>query len=237
MSAHFAELDWQQTPIGAVSLRRRIEPMLRVEIHEVKLDDEYLMSSLFTEAEIALADRALAAVAGDQLDVVVGGLGLGYTARAALREARVRSLRVIELLEPVLDWHRRGLLPGAAELTENARCELVHGDFFSMAASRDGFDPAEPGRRFHAILLDIDHSPDHLLDPANASFYSPAGLARLADHLHPGGVFALWSNDPPAQTVTAMLGGVFATATAHVVSFPNPLQGGESSNTIYLATR
>ncbi|MEV0842273.1 spermidine synthase [Actinocatenispora sera] len=235
MSARFAELDWQQTPIGTVSLRRRVEPTLQVEVYEVKLDEEYLMSSLFTDGEVALADLALAGLSGDRLDVVVGGLGLGYTAQAVLADPRVASLTVVELLEPVLDWHRRGLLPAAAALTD-ARCRLISGDFFALAADEPGFDPDAPGRRFDAVLLDIDHSPSHLLDERSAAFYTPAGLRRLAAQLRPGGAFALWSNDPPETAVTAMLAEVFASATARVVRFPNPLQGGEATNTIYLAT-
>lgn len=84
MGARFEELAWRETPIGAISLRRRRDPALQVEVYEVKLDDEYLMSSLFPVAEIELARLGLAEVAGDSLDVVVGGLGLGYTACAAL---------------------------------------------------------------------------------------------------------------------------------------------------------
>nr|MDT0667589.1 spermidine synthase [Micromonospora sp. DSM 115978] len=133
------------------------------------------------------------------LDVVVGGLGLGYTAQAALDDARVRSLVVVEALEPVIGWHERRLVPLGAGLTTDPRCRIVHGDFFSMVSDACGFDPTDPGRRFHAVLLDVDHSPDHLLQPAHAAFYEPAGLRRLASRLHPGGVFALWSNDPPSE--------------------------------------
>ena len=57
--------------------------------------------------------------------------------------------------------------------------------------------PNAPGRRFDAVLVDIDHSPENLLHPRHAALYPPEGLARLAAHLNPGGVFALWSNDPP----------------------------------------
>jgi hypothetical protein len=81
VSARFEEIDRRTTPIGEISVRRRLEPTLHVDVYEVKLDDEFLMSSLFTVAEIALADLGLAEVAGTDLDVVVGGLGLGYTAR------------------------------------------------------------------------------------------------------------------------------------------------------------
>ena len=65
-----------------------------------------------------------------------------------------------------------------------------------------------PGRRFDAVLVDIDHSPRKLLHPRHAALYEPEGLARLAGHLHPGGVFALWSNDPPDDAFIDVLGAV-----------------------------
>jgi spermidine synthase len=235
VGARFEELDWRETEIGAISLRRRFDPSFRVEVYEVKLDDEFLMSSLFTVAEIELARLGLAELSGGDFDVVVGGLGLGYTARAVLEDRRVRSLVVVEALDAVIGWQRRRLLPFAAELTSDPRTRLVHGDFFALAASGNGFDADPPGRRFHAVLLDIDHSPRQVLHPSNAAFYTPQGLRRLAGHLHPGGVFALWSNDPPDQEFAAVLDEVFATTRAHVVSFANPLQGREASNTVYVS--
>ncbi len=235
MGARFEELDWCQTRMGAISLRRRLDPLLKVDVYEVKLDDEFLMSSLFTVAEVELARLALAAARAGRVDVVVGGLGLGYTARAVLADPRVHSLTVVEALDEVIGWHRRGLLPFAAPLTADPRSRLVCGDFFAMAAG-SGFIPAATGRRFHVIAVDIDHSPRHVLHAEHRAFYTTEGLALLSRHLHPGGVFALWSNDPPDEQFTATLGRVFATGTAHVVTFPNPVRGGESSNTVYLAT-
>lgn len=103
MSARFEELAWRQTPMGVISLRRRLEPSLMVDVYEAKLGDEFLMSSLFTVAEIELARLGLAELADADLDVVVGGLGLGYTARAVLRDQRVRSMTVVEALGEVID--------------------------------------------------------------------------------------------------------------------------------------
>ncbi|MGW0827656.1 spermidine synthase [Streptomyces sp. NPDC002845] len=239
MSARFEEIDWRPTPMGEISLRRRRNPVTGDDVYEVKLGDEYLMSSLFTTGEIALTELGLAKLpdtgpAG--LDVAVGGLGLGYTAQAALDDPRVRSLTVIDALPEVIDWHQRHLVPLGARLTSDDRCRLVHGDFFALAADPRGLDPREPGRRFHAILLDIDHSPRHVLHPRHAALYQPAGLRALAQHLHPGGVFALWSNDPPDERFTSVLTEVFAQSAAHVVDFDNPLQGGTSSNTVYVAS-
>ncbi|HYN97110.1 MAG TPA: spermidine synthase [Pilimelia sp.] len=235
MSVRFQELAWRQTPMGEISLRRRRDPLLDVDVYEVKLGDEYLMSSLFPVAEIELARLGLASLTGGELDVVVGGLGLGYTARTALADPRVRSMIVVEALDEVIGWHRRDLLPFAGGVATDPRSRLVHADFFACAAGA-GFDPDAAGRRFHAVLLDIDHSPRHLLHPRHAAFYEPAGLRRLAGHLHPAGVFGLWSNDPPDDGFTALLTEVFGAAAAHVVAFDNPLQGRESTNTVYVAT-
>jgi len=152
-----------------------------------------------------------------------------------LEDRRVRSLTVVEALDEVIDWHRRELLPFAAQLTSDLRSRLVRGDFFAMVRGATGFDPDAPGRRFDAILVDIDHTPRQVLDPSHAGFYEPDGLRRLADHLNPGGVFALWSNDPPDEDFSAALAEVFATSAAHVVSFYNPLQGREAANTVYVA--
>ncbi len=240
MGARFEELAWRATPMGEISLRRRVEPTLGIDVFEVKLGEEYLMSSLFTVAEIELARLGLAAVGGPDpsgtvLDVVVGGLGLGYTARTVLDDARVGSLLVVEALAEVIDWHERELLPDTVGLAADPRVRIVAGDFFALTAGEDGYDPQLPGRRFHAVLVDIDHTPRHVLHPSHAAFYTVEGLRRLAGHLRPGGVFALWSDDPPDPDFGRVLAEVFATTDAHVVDFANPLTGGVSSNTVYVA--
>ena len=234
MSARFEEIDRRSTPIGEISVRRRLEPTLLIDVYEVKLGDEFLMSSLFTVAEVALADLALAALPDLDLDVVVGGLGLGYTARAALADPRVHSLLVIEALSAVIDWHQQDLLPNASELTADPRCHLVNADFFALVAGGAAFGPGTP-ERFHAVLVDIDHSPHHVLHPSHAAFYELEGLQRLADRLHPSGVFALWADGAPNPDFVAILEDVFATADAHTVPFPNFYTGDESSSTVYVA--
>jgi spermidine synthase len=235
VKTRFEELDWQSTPMGAVSLRRRHDPVFGVEVYEVKLDDDFLMSSLFTVAEVEVARLALAGLVGTDLDVVVGGLGLGYTALAVLEDRNVRSLVVVEALPAVIDWHRRALVPAGAVLTADPRCRFLLGDFMAMNGAASGFDPQAPGRRFDAIIVDIDHSPSHLLHPSHGAFYEPSGMGHLAGHLRPGGIFALWSNDPPEPAFVATLGGVFGDVRTEVVSFDNPLQERAATNTVYLA--
>ncbi len=245
MALVFEELDYQKTPLGDISLRRRSEPRLNGKIlYEVKLNDDFLMSSLFTEAEVQLARLGLAALRSNRgrnfnsdpyLDIIVGGLGLGYTAVAALEDPSVKSLRVIDIMEPVIDWHQRGLVPLGEKLTSDPRCTLVHADFFEVATSSGGFDPSDPDRLVHAVLLDIDHSPSHWLNSGNSIFYTESALTKMAEKIHPGGVFGLWSNDPPEDEFTNLLDSVFESTESHIVTFPNPYTGSESTNTVYLA--
>jgi spermidine synthase len=135
----------------------------------------------------------------------------------------------------VIEWHERGLLPLGKHLTADPRCRFVAGDFFAMSAST--LDPQTQGRRFDAVLVDIDHSPQNLLHPNHAALYRPEGLRKLGQQLHPGGVFALWSNDPPDEAFKAVLASAFATSDAHVVTFHNPLQDRDASNTVYIGVK
>jgi len=239
MKFGFEELDYQETALGDISLRRRAEPRLNGKIlYEVKLNDEFLMSSLFTEAEIQLSRLGLAALEGSELDVVVGGLGLGYTAEAALECPAVRSLLVVDVMEPVIRWHEEGLVPLGEVLTSDSRCRLIHADFFHVATAPGiGFDGSDKPQKVHAVLLDIDHSPSNWLNPGNGDFYTVESLRAMAAKIHSGGIFGLWSNDAPEPEFLALLDSVFESSVSHLVSFPNPYTGEESSNSVYLARK
>ena len=227
------ELGYQKTRLGDLTLRRRPEPLLgNIDVFEVKLGDEYLMSSLFTKSEQQLATLGLSNLKGE-LDVVIGGLGLGYTAAEALKNQSVRSLLVIDLFQPVIDWHNSGLIPMSSFLTNDLRCELRQGDFFALAVS--GLDKYDRQRKFDAILVDIDHSPEHYLDPENKSLYATDGLTAIKRQLRSGGVFAIWSNDCANNEFNEHLRSVFGTATAHDIEFPNPYTGSTSVNSVYVA--
>ncbi len=225
------ELAYHKTSLGELVLRRRPEPLLQnIDVFEVKLGDEFLMSSLFTQAEKELANLGLSGLKGE-LDVVVGGLGLGYTAAAALDHENVRSLLVIDLFHEVIDWHKQALVPLGEQLSGDKRCELRQGDFFELA--RTGFDPLDRERKFDAVLLDIDHSPRHFLNDKNESFYGFEGLKSLRKQLKKGGVFALWSNDSPDEKFRNHLESVFGAASAYEVEFPNPYTNRKSINSVY----
>lgn len=233
----FEELDFQSTPLGDISLRRREEPRLDGKLlYEVKLDEEFLMSSLFVEAEVALAKLGLARLNRKNADVVVGGLGLGHTAAAVLDHDTVASLQVIEVMEPVIRWHENAMVPLGQQLSEDPRCEFVLADFFATAMSeQNGFDNNHPQKKADALLLDIDHSPRHWLNPQNADFYSWEGLQKVANKISPGGIFGMWSNDPPDAEFVALLNQVFIDSESHIIEFENPYSKGISTNSVYLA--
>jgi spermidine synthase len=241
MGLLFEEIDSQPSSIGQMSLRRRRIPALGDrDIYEVKLGEEFLMSSMFVDAEVALADLGIEAVEGDKLDVVVGGLGLGYTAEAALKHARLNELLVVEAVDTVIHWHQQEQVPLGKALNDDPRCRYVHGSFFDMAVEdpqQGGFDPDRPGRQFDAILLDIDHSPRALLNQSSASFYSVEPLSRMARQIKPGGCFAMWSQDPPDEPFEGVLKELFVDVESRVVEFFNPFQNSMSSNTVYLARK
>ncbi len=223
-------LGYETTPIGTLCLRRR--RFLRqpdTVVTEITLDHELLMSSLHTASERALANAALERHGGHDLDVMIGGLGLGYTTHEALASDRVARVEVIELLEPVVDWLREGLMPLSAALTADARLTITRGDAYARLAG-------EPDRAVDLILVDVDHSPDEPLSDASAAFYTTEGLERARRHLSPGGVLATWSY-APSDAFTARLGEVFSSVHVETVTFENVHVGETCTDWLFLATR
>ena len=235
----FEEIDSQVSALGEISLRRRRIPTFGDrDIYEVKLGDEFLMSSMFVDAEEALSTLGLAAVHGANLSVVVGGLGLGYTAVAALKDKRIGELLVVDALDTVIGWHKDELVPLGKILNADTRNRYVLGSFFDLAIDpSSGFDSNCAGKKFDAILLDIDHSPTEFLNASNASFYTSKNLALMAEQLKPKGVFAMWSQNLPEESFEALLRTVFERVESHVVSFYNPFQSGESTNSVYVCVK
>ncbi len=221
----------ETTPLGPLCLRRRellSEP--GTVVTEITLDHQLLMSSYYTASERALARVALEMHAGTQLRVLIGGLGLGYTAREALRSARVARAEVVEFLPQVIDWLGRGLVPSAAELNADERLEIVGGDIYR----RLGEAPIASAPRFDLILIDVDHSPDEQLDEASASFYSAAGLGTAKRHLAPGGILGVWSYAESSPFADA-LRDVFRHVRLEEVTYENAQEGGESSDWLFFA--
>jgi spermidine synthase len=222
-------IDCEQTTIGLICLRERTLPTEPpTVITEITLDHEFLMSSYNTASERALSSVALEMHSGRDLRVLVGGLGLGYTAREVLLSERVGSLRVIEFVPQVIGWMERGMIPLSAELNADKRLDAVHGDVYAIMA-------AEPGPELYdLILIDVDHSPDEWLGDENADFYSEAGLARAKRHLAPGGVLGVWSYAESSPFADAMRAS-FAEVRVEPVVFENVVLEETETNWIFFA--
>jgi spermidine synthase len=218
---------YEKSPIGMICLRRReLVSSPGTIITEITVDHELLMSSYHTDSERALSSCALERHVGDDLKVLVGGLGLGYTAQEALRSSRVAKVDVVEFLPQVVDWMRQGLVPLSAELNSDSRFEVIEGDVYAMLA-----EPVD--RQYDLILIDVDHSPDERLGGDNASFYKPEGVRRAKEHLAPGGTLGVWSYAESSPFVDA-LRSVFPRVDVVPVSFDNEIAEESETNWLFL---
>jgi spermidine synthase len=226
----FEIVDSRVTPIGVLELRRRELPARPgLVVTEITIDDDMLMSSLSTVSERALSTCALAMHAGgDGLRVLVGGLGLGYTAHVALQDARVAHVRVVDRLPAVIGWLREGLLPLSAELNSDSRLEVCEGDVYAELLA--------PGHGIYdLVLIDVDHSPTSPLDPASEPFYTWQGQRQVIEHLAPAGVLAVWSSDDD-DDFAAVLDEVYEDARRERVRWVNELIDDEEiEEVIFLA--
>lgn len=224
----FEILAYEPTELGTLCLRRRellFEP--GTIITEVTLNHEFLMSSYLTASEQALSEIALQMHSGSQLNALVGGLGLGYTAHAALKSDRVARCEVIEFLPQVIDWLRDGLVPLSDELNAEGRLKVTHGDVYQQLA-----DP--PQRTHDLILIDVDHSPDENLGTANGRFYTADGLKNAKLHLAQDGLLGIWSYAESSPFVDA-LHEVFGEVRTEPVTVFNNLIKEEQTDWLFFA--
>jgi spermidine synthase len=217
------------TDMGAVVLRKRWSMALERDVFEMTMDGNLMMSSAVVVSERALAERALALLPDRDLNVLIGGLGFGFTAEATLADPRVREVTVVERLAPVIQWHRSGILPWSGEFMADPRLTVVLGDFFA-------FDAWKADATYDAILIDIDDSPDLLWHSSHEDFYQTTGLNAIRKHLRPGGVFALWCAMHPGEAFLAMAKAGFAKAELAEVHFENPCLRQPETNYVFLAT-
>ncbi|MCZ2818673.1 hypothetical protein [Modestobacter sp. VKM Ac-2984] len=187
---------------GEVLLRRRGS------VTELVVDGVFAMDDVDTSTERALATEALRRCGGDRLQVLVGGLGLGWTAATALADPRVASVEVAELQPALVGWAADGLLPGLPELPRD-RLELHSTDVAVHLADRPG--------RWDAVLLDVDNGPDFLVHQSNAPLYEEAGLGTALAALRPGGVLAIWSSDPSPALADRLRALPGTTGVEHLV--------------------
>lgn len=222
-------LAYSESPIGSICLRRR-ELLARpgTVVTEITVDHMLLMSSYHTASERALASRALERHGGQKrLRVLVGGLGLGYTAYEAMRSSAVTRCDVVEFLPQVIQWMKAGLVPLSDELNSDPRYSVIEGDVYAMLSE-------EPQTQYDLILIDVDHSPDEPLAEVNLPFYTEAGLRAAKRHLLPGGLLGVWSYADSGPFADA-LRAVFPHGEIEPVSFDNELTGEHETNWLFMA--
>lgn len=184
-------LAYEETPLGILCLRRRdLLSQPDISVTEVTLNHEFLMSSYLTDSERALTrcgmDRIAPNADAGEFKVLVGGLGLGYTAAESLKFDSVSSVEVVEFLPEVIGWMRDGLIPLSDSMNADERLLVTHGDIYHRLT--------QPGSGlFDLIAIDVDHSPEDVLGEQSQTFYSTDGLNIAKSHLAVGGVIGIWS--------------------------------------------
>ncbi|MFH9421661.1 spermidine synthase [Streptomyces sp. NPDC017529] len=188
-------LDRREGPYGEVVLRQRGEHF------EIIANGCFLMDTSDGRSEQLLVDAALAELDGGRPapEVLIGGLGVGFSLARAAQEERWGRITVVERETAVVDWHRAGPLSAVSGAAlADPRTDVVAADL--VAYVREGAG----GRAFDALCLDIDNGPEWTVTEDNGGLYSPAGLAACKDVLRPGGVLAVWSAQPSAAFETAL---------------------------------
>lgn len=191
------------TPEQVVQLGRESDAgselalLRRGEVVQLVVDGVFAMDTAHTATERALAERALARLRGARLEVLVGGLGLGFTTAALLADRRVSRVVVVELHAPLVRWMRQGLVPHTAGLLDDPRVEVRVADVADAV-------PALPAGSLDALLLDVDNGPGFLVHAGNTRVYSPPFLTAAARTLRRGGVLGVWSADPAPDLALAL---------------------------------
>jgi len=162
-------------------LRRRDDPDGLVD--ELVVNGVFAMDSAEVTSELILADSAGVAAGSPPGRVLVGGLGLGYTAARLLANG-AELVRVVELAEPLVEWAMARLTPQLGQVASDSRAELVVNDVFSEIEGTD--------QLWDAILLDVDNGPSFLIHDENARVYSESFLRTCLARLVPGGRLVIW---------------------------------------------
>jgi len=217
-------LDTRRTPNGhgELTLHRRDQE------YSIRIDRKELMNSRQHGSEEALATLAKAALAGLQSPrILVGGLGMGFTLRAALASFPAgSSIEVAELMSAVVEWNQGPLGHLTAHPLRDPRVTLRVGDICELISTcQDHYD---------AILLDVDNGPDGLTQSSNQWLYGRDGLAHIRTTLRKKGVLAVWSASDDTAFSKRLAAAGFKAKTHKVRARPN---NKGARHTIWLAIR
>jgi spermidine synthase len=191
----------------------------------VRVDQRLLMSNRSHQSEISLAEHAIDRAEAPE-HVLIGGLGLGYTLRAALDLLPADAhVTVAELVPELVDWNRRLLHHLNDHALEDPRCEVVIGDVFDVISRGK--------RAFDVILLDVDNGPRALSQAKNQRLYGEAGTRACWKALAPGGVLAVWSAGPNAKYAARLQRFGFEPEVLRVPA----RTGGRASHVLFLGTK
>lgn len=194
-------IPWHQvgsTPVGGRTVltlwRRDLDgrpPEFSLRLSEPNLPITELMNSRQNASEQLLAERAVEALGREPARVLVGGLGMGFTLRAALdRLGPTARVTVAELLNDVVLWNREHMGDLAGRPLEDPRVKVHVGDVAELLDGRESFD---------LILLDTDNGPEGTSRDENEDLYSVMGLKQAHASLEPGGMLAVWSAFPSSD--------------------------------------
>ena len=179
------------------------------------LDRDELMSSRMSGSEEALAEMSCARLRSRRgLKLLIGGYGMGFTLRAALRVLPAdASIVVAELVPEIIAWARGPMAALTAGCLDDPRVEIAERDVAALIVAAE--------RTYDAILLDVDNGPDGLTHPGNERLYSMRGLAAAKAALRPGGVLAIWSAAPDAAFTRRLAQSGFKVEQVMVRARPN----------------
>lgn len=190
---------------GELVLRRRVDDD-GVEVLELRANGVFVMDTRETSTERALASEALALVPSP-CEVLVGGLGLGFTVETVLADPRVRRCRIVEIEPALVGWMGDGTIAHGARLLADPRVVVTVADVGEAVAA------AEPGS-LDLVLLDVDNGPGYLVHDTNAALYQQPFLAAVRRALAPDGTVAVWSA-ARAPTLALALEREFGGAVEH----------------------
>jgi len=196
----------------------------RGEEFAIRVNGRELMSSRQHGSEEKMAEVACAGLAGKRPRVLVGGLGLGYTVRAALdRLPPGAEVVVSELVPAVVTWNQGVLAPLAGRPLEDARVKVETRDVGELLREADG--------SYDAVLLDVDNGPEALTQEQNRWLYGERGLATIRRALESRGVVVVWSASPDHLFANRLKRAGFDT---EVVETPARGKGGGPLHTLFI---